>query len=95
MAKISFKGGDDFGNRLVKLGQMNARASIERAVAKAAGIVADAIRSKLSAIPGQKEGFLGGNKRLQGMFEREKKDLLNSLGITSIRTSKDGFTNEK
>lgn len=95
MAKISFKGGDDFGNRLVKLGQMNARASIERAVAKAAGIVADAIRSKLNAIPGKKEGFLGGNKRLQGMFEREKKDLLNSLGITSIRTSKDGFTNAK
>ena len=95
MAKISFKGGDDFGVRLEKLGQMNARASVERAVAKGAGVVTDAIRRGLKAIPGRKDIFLWGNQMLQGIFEREKKDLLASLGISPILTNKDGYTHAK
>lgn len=95
MAKISFNGGDDFGVKLEKLGQMNARASIERAVAKAAGIVADAIRNALKAIPGRKDIYLWGGQMIYGVLEREKKDLLDSLGITPIKTDKQGYTHAK
>lgn len=95
MAKITFNGGDDFGVKLEKLGQMDARASVQRAVRKAAGIVADAIRKELKAIPGREDIFLWGGQMLYGVFEREKQDLLDSLGITPVRTDKRGYTHAK
>ena len=95
MAKISFQGGDDFGVRLEKLGQMNARGSIERAVAKGAGIVADAIRNALKAIPGREDIYLWAGQMIYGVFEREKQDLLDSLGISPIRTDNRGYTHAK
>ena len=95
MAKITFTGGDDFGVKLEKLGKMDARASIERAVVKGAGIVADAIRAALKAIPGRKDIFLWGGQMLQGVLEREKQDLLDSLGTTPVKTDKNGYTHVK
>ena len=95
MAKITFIGGDDFGVRLERLGNMNARASVERAVAKAAGIVADAVRAALKAIPGRKDIFLWGGQMLYGVLEREKEDLLDGLGISPIQSDRNGFVHAK
>lgn len=93
MAKITFNGGEDFGVKLEKLGQMNARASIERAVAKAAGIVADAIRAALSALPTQRAIHLQKGGTLRAVQQHEMEDLVASFGITPVKTDKNGFTN--
>lgn len=95
MAKITFDGGDVFGVKLEKLGQMDARASIERAVAKAAGIVADAIRAALNALPTQKAIHLQKGAVLHAVQEHEMQSLKASLGITPVKADKWGYIHAK
>lgn len=95
MAKISFSGGDDFGARLEKLGQMDARRSVERAVARGAGIVADAIRSAMNAMPRQKAIHLQKGKKLLAVQEHELADLQASMGVSPIKADRNGFVNAR
>lgn len=98
MAKITFQGGDDFGVRLEKLGQMNARGSIEKAVARGTGIVADAIRKATEALSVTDEGYARhGSARhtISSITKRQKEGLLESLGVSPVQTDKNGFTNRK
>lgn len=99
MARISFdgfKGGDAFGVKLEELSRRETRGMIRRAVGRGAVIVADALEAALRAIPSQKSKYLKANERLGSPLQRfEKKDLLDSLGITPVNTDSRGFTNAK
>lgn len=95
MAKITFRGGDDFGRRLERLNTANSRNIIMRAVKKGTGLVADAIRKNLNSIPARRNIHLAKGEMLDGLQEREKKDLLESLGITPIQADKKGFVHAK
>ena len=98
MAKVSFKGGDDFGVLLKKMGKMNARASIERAVAKGAGIVADAIREAIQMLSETGDGYErhgSAQHILSSITAKQKKGLLEGFGISPVQADKSGFVNRK
>ena len=95
MAKISFDGGDDFGRRLERLGRADITGSIRKAVARGAAPVADAIRNSLNGLQTVKDIHLAKGQKLHGLQEREKKDLQKSLGITPVKTDRQGFTHVK
>lgn len=96
MAKISFSSGDQFGQKLDALAQIDVRGSIRKAVGRGAKTVADAVRAALDAISTQKATHLAdGNKLHAPLQEHEKRDLQAALGITPVKTDKSGFTNAR
>ena len=95
MAKIAFQGGDEFGERLNKLCNTDTRGIVTRAVAKGAGIVADAIRVAIDALPTQKAIHLQKGAKLTAVQEHEMEDIKASFGITPVKTDKNGFTHAK
>ena len=98
MAKISFNGGDDFGVRLEKLSNADARRMIIRAVKKGAAPVADKIRKAIKALIITGEGYErhGSEKhKLSTLTKRQKEGLLESLGIAPVDVDRNGFINVK
>lgn len=98
MAKITFTGGDDFGEKLAQLSHADARGMIKRAVKRGAAPVADAIKEAIRALVVTEEGYeRHGSERhmLTSITKRQKEGLLESMGIASIREDKNGFINVK
>lgn len=102
MASCTIKAGDDWARKLSQLGaQANAVAA--KAVAKGAGIVADQIRSNLSALHEDTHYsrshpqyyFLSENEKFNGIPGYQKQDLLDSLGVTPIKADENGVINAK
>ena len=94
MAKMTIKGLDEWGEALAKMGADSTRIC-KNAVAKGAGIVADEIRKHLEALPEDKFRRLKDGEKFVGVPKEQKKDLLDSLGITPIDTDHRGNINAK
>ena len=96
MAKITFKGQDEFYIKLQKLEQVFEKpATIERAVAAGAAPVADAIRNSLEALPEEEFRYLRPGETFSGIPREQKEDLEKSFGLSPIRRDKNGFVNTK
>lgn len=94
MAKMTFKAGDDYA---LKLSRFAARSPeiAKKALYAAAAIVTDEVRKNLEALPEDTFRYLRDNEIFTGVSKSQKKDLLDSLGITPVDTDKKGDWNVK
>lgn len=94
MARITFKGGEEY---ILKLSRLEAGATEKvcgPAIHDAAEVVADAIRGELQTVPTD-NGWGTQASPTRGPNERQKAALLDALGVTQMRTDSDGFLNVK
>lgn len=96
MARMTFKGSEEYALKLSKMGK-NTKTVAEKAVYAAAGIVADKIKGNLSALPTVTEAqnvqaYCSGGK--SGLSSRQKSGLIESFGIAKM-VDDGGFYNVK
>lgn len=95
MANIKFKSDiDDFGKMLGRLEKMPLSA-LDTAIRAGADVVADQIRSNLSALSEEQFRHLHKGEVFYGIPREQKQDLLDSFGLTPIQTDKNGFRHTK
>lgn len=90
MAKIEFKGLAEYSAKLDRLSALCRDEIINAAVREGGGVLADAIRAELNAVPTDSQH----EKIKVGPTPEEKQGLQDSMGITPIRDD-DGFVNVK
>lgn len=90
MAQITFKKGEDYAIRLGQLGEKS-ESIIKRAIYEAAKIVADRIKSNLAALPEDRFRLLKKDEKFTGVPAEQKKDLLESFGVSPMKLGKNGF----
>ena len=96
MAKITFKNDSAYAAQLKKLEQFYASdAPLEKAVAAGAAVVADKIRSNLEALPEADFRRLQDGVAFHGVPKGQKKDLIDSFGLTPIGRDKNDFVHTK
>lgn len=93
MAKIEFKGLEEYRRKLSELSALSQERLLGAAIYDGAAIAADAIRTELEAVPTQ-NGRGTADKPKIGPSEIEKEGLKESLGVTPLRTD-NGFVNVK
>ena len=96
MARISFKGADDYAKALQQL-EFTAEQGelLEDAVKAGAKPVADEIRRRLESLPEDKFRFLPDGEKFDGLPVQQKEDLAESFGLTPITRDRKGFVNTK
>ncbi len=94
MATMTFKKGSDYALQLSRLAN-GSETIIRKAINAGAGIVADQIRRNLEAIPDEKFRYLRGGDQFIGLSKTQKRDMLQSFGITPIAKDSKGFWNAK
>lgn len=94
MARMTFQAGDDYAVQLSRMG-----ADIDeiagKAIYEAAGIVADKIKSNLEALPEDRFRKLERGEVFSGLPVEQKRNLVQSLGITPIKPDNKGNLNAK
>lgn len=93
MAKIEFKGLEEYRLKLAQLSALSEEQVIGKAVFDGAKIAADVIRQEIRGIP-TSEAWGTAKTPKAGPSEEEKQGLLDSFGITPIRNDS-GFVNVK
>jgi hypothetical protein len=94
MARMTFKAGDEYALKLSKLAT-NSENIAKKAIYGAAKIVADKIKSNLEALPEDRFRFLRDGEKFAGVPKQQKKDLVDSFGITPITEDGSGYWNAK
>jgi len=84
MANVTFRASEEYELRLARLADDSPRI-IKKVIYAGAGVIADAIKAALSAMPTYKPKFLINGEKMKGPTEQEKRDLIESFGITRIR----------
>lgn len=92
MAKIEFKGIDEYAEKLGILWK-ESEGMIERAVYAGADVVADEIKKGLQALPVE-EGFGTPEHPLNGVGRGQKADLIDGFGLAPMQND-DGYINTK
>lgn len=96
MARISFTGGSKYALKLQQVERhFVSDKPLEKAVAAGSAIVADQIRANLEALPEEEFRKLGEGETFKGLPEGQKRDLLDSFGLTPIEKDKNGFIHTK
>lgn len=96
MARISFKGMLEYEQALKRLQSAAEQGEmLDRAVKEGAGIVADAIRHNLDALPTEPYRKLQGGESFACIPAGQKRDLVDSFGLTPISEDKNGFVHTK
>lgn len=90
---MTFKAGEEYAIKLSKLA--NQEDVAKKAIYGAAEIVADKIKANLNALPEEKFRYLRDGEKFVGVPERQKKDLIDSFGITPITKDNEGNWNTK
>jgi HK97 gp10 family phage protein len=94
LARMDIKGPEEYISKLSKLG--NASTNIcKRAVKAGANPVADEMRKSLQSLPEDTFRRLDNDEKFSGVPEAQKKDLLDSLGITPADVDRNGVINTK
>lgn len=83
MAKLKFDGLDEYVRQLEKLSDMS-RECIGRAVYEGAGVIANAVRDAIEAIPID-ERFVKDGQMLNGISRLQKDGLLEGFGIAPLQ----------
>lgn len=99
MAYFQVKGADEYAEKISKLSK-NTDKIIKRAVYDGGGVVADAVKQGLNDLPIQegKNGippYARKGEVLTGVSSRQKKDLMESMGLAPIQEFKLGYINTK
>ena len=94
MARMTFKAGEEYALKLSKLYGHCDEVS-KKAIHDGAEIVADAIKANLKALPEEAFRYLQKDDKFTGVPEKQKKDLIESFGITKISLDKEGNLNTK
>lgn len=94
MAKIAFKLGDEYAEKLAKLADRTDEVA-ERALHEAAGIVADKIRENILALPEEKFRYLQDGDMFKGIPRSQKELLLWNFGISPIMKNREGILTVK
>lgn len=94
MATIGFKTGDDYALKLAALSNRS-KEIVKKAIYPAAKIVADKVKSNIEGLPTDNDRFLSGKDKFVGLPEPQKKDLIDSFGITPIKLGSDGYWTAK
>ena len=94
MAKMTFKAGDEYALKLSRLSTKSSEIA-KKALYSAAAIVTDEVRKNLEALPEDKFRHLKDGETFSGVPKSQKKDLLDSLGITPVDTDNKGNWNVK
>ena len=102
MASFAFKAGEDYALKLSRLAAQS-DAVAARAIAKAAGIVADQVRRNLENLAEDAHYsnqhpdyyFLTETQTFTGIPTYQKQDLLDSFGISPVTVDKNGDYNAK
>lgn len=68
---------------------------LEKAVAAGAAVVADQIKANLEALPEEEFRKLGEGEIFHGLPTGQKRDLVDSFGLTPIEKDKNGFIHTK
>ena len=96
MAKISFKGQEKYFEKLQQLDKVFAKeAVLEKAVRAGAAPVADRIRQNLESLSEESFRNLREGEMFHGIPKGQKKDLLDSFGLTPIARDRNGFVHTK
>lgn len=96
MAKITFKGQSEYYEKLKQMEEhFLSDEPIERAVAKGAAPVADAIRSNLEGLPDERFRRLYNGDKFLVLSQAEKNDLSASFGLAPVKKNKSGFIHTK
>ena len=94
LAKMVISGGDEIELMLSKLEAHSVEIG-KKAVEEAAGIVADKMRSNINNLPKDTFRKLSKEEKFKGVPDVQKKDLLDSMGVTPVGVSDDGTINAK
>ena len=94
MARCTIKAGDDYALHLSKL-LTGYEETAKKAIYAGAEIVADAIKENLDALPDEEFRRLKDGEKFDGVPPIQKKDLVESFGITPIERDKAGDWNAK
>ena len=97
MAKILYRGFHQYGDALrqLELSFAGNNDILMKAAEAGADPVADEIRRRLEALPEDEYRFLSGGEVFTGLPEGQKRDLLDSLGVTPPQRDRKGFVNVK
>lgn len=97
MARMTFKGTEEYALKLSKLGaEMEAVAG--KAIHNAAGLVADAIQANISSLPevDEKYNMIAYRKGMKSKLSaKQKEGLKESFGITKMEKDQSGYYNVK
>lgn len=85
MAKLTVTGLDDYGTRIEKLFE-NTEQICKEAVYAGAGVIADAIKEGIRSLPID-NGIGTDKKKLKGITNRQKADLINGFGLAPIENN--------
>lgn len=94
MARITFKGSDEYALKLSRLATGSEEIA-KKAIFQGAKVVADKIKANLAGIPTDKFRFLRGGDMFHGLTDTQKSDLIASFGITPIMRDDNGNWNTK
>lgn len=94
MAKMTFKAGDEYAIKLSRLATDSGEIA-KKAIYAGAEVVADKIKENVKSLPEDKFRYLRGEEKFKGVSPQQKKDLLDSFGITPIDQDRGGDWNTK
>lgn len=96
VAKITFSNQSDYFLRLKNLeNQAVSKEIVENAIKKGSAIVADKIRDNLESLSTESFRFLLDGEMFQNSPEGQRRDLVESFGLTSIERDRNGFIHTK
>lgn len=94
MARMTIKSSNEYALKLSRLAEGSEQIA-KKAIHAGAGIVADAIKKNLNAMPEDEFRFLRDGDKFDGLSKQQKQDLLASFGITPIAKDDKGNWNAK
>lgn len=94
MAKMKINGLDEYAKKLSKLNAQSAEACMKHAVYSGAGLVADAIRANIQALPEFTGSWQNYKEPIYGVSTTQKQGLLKGLGTSEIMNDS-GYVNTK
>ena len=94
MARMIISGLDDYASKLSKYSD-HFKETANKAVKAGANPVADEIRRGISSLPEENFRYLKNGEKFTGVPPTQKKDLLDSLGVTPPGVDRNGDTDAK
>lgn len=94
MARMTFQAGEEYVLKLSKLAAGSEEIA-KKAVYAGAGIVADAVKKNLAALPEDRFRRLGKEEVFSGLPSKQKRDLEDAFGVTPIQLGSDGYITAK
>ncbi len=90
LARLTFKSGDEYAIKLSRLATKSDEIA-KKAIYEAAEVVADKIKDNIEKLPEDSFRYLQKGEKFSGIPARQKKDLIDSFGITPMDKDSDGW----